>query len=301
MKIALVTLLSILSLISFKLHAVETDLRLNLNSLYLSSDEVTDLLNQTGYTKEELLKKLVPVASKYARPGISNYHVGSAALGESGAIYLGVNLELQGVPLNQSVHSEQFAIANAKNHGEKKLVAIAISAAPCGHCRQFMNEMKDAHTLQILINDTPPQTLATLLPQSFGPSDLGLEGGLITPPEIHRAFTKDYSLNTLALIAAYNSYVPYSHCKSGVALQTKDGTIYAGSYLENAGFNPSLSPLQVALVSLVTDMRDYDEVVDALLIEQSNGKITQEDTTRAALKNLAPNARVRVRQVDMND
>lgn len=295
--------LSILGLFTLNLTALDISKHLVglqiSNPFYLTSYDVTALKEETGLSSEELLKELVPVAAKYARPDISSYHVGSAALGESGAIYLGVNLEFQGTSLNQAVHSEQFAIANARHHGEKNLIAIAVSAAPCGHCRQFMNEMKDAQTLQIFIKDAPPQTLSTLLPQSFGPSDLGLDGGLLTPPEVHRAFTKDYSLNTLALIAAYFSYAPYSLCKSGVSLQTTDGTIYAGSYLENVGFNPSLSPLQVALVALVADMREYNEIRDVLLIEQIQGKITQEDATRTLVSSIAPEARFRVRRLDI--
>ncbi len=44
--------------------------------------------------------------------------------------------------------------------------------------------------------------------------------------------------------AANRCHMPYSHSPSGVALELKDGTIFAGSYAENAAFNPT-SPLPV--------------------------------------------------------
>jgi cytidine deaminase len=39
------------------------------------------------------------------------------------------------------VHAEQFLMANLVLHGEQSLQTLAISAAPCGHCRQFYSEL----------------------------------------------------------------------------------------------------------------------------------------------------------------
>jgi hypothetical protein len=39
------------------------------------------------------------------------------------------------------VHGEQFLIANLLLHKERSLQSLAISAAPCGHCRQFYSEL----------------------------------------------------------------------------------------------------------------------------------------------------------------
>jgi hypothetical protein len=56
-------------------------------------------------------------------------------------VYVGVNLEFPGMPLSQSVHGEQFLVANLLAHREAGLHTLAISAAPCGHCRQFYSEL----------------------------------------------------------------------------------------------------------------------------------------------------------------
>jgi cytidine deaminase len=239
---------------------------------------------------EELLQMLVPIAQKYARPSISNYPVGVAALGKSGTIYLGVNLEFTGVPLNETVHAEQFLVAFARQLGEKSLVAMALSAAPCGHCRQFLYEMGESQSLKLIIKDQPAIYLSDLLPNAFSLQDLGIEGGFMDKPTDDRMWTQDYSLKTLATKAAFSSFAPISNAKAGIALLTKDGCIYSGSYLETAAFNPSLSPLQVALVAFVADDRKYEEITDVLLVEGENPKISHEAVSRETLKSIAPNA-----------
>jgi cytidine deaminase len=267
------------------LHEFQID-----NPFVIDAKSVSEILKSSGLSMTELLQKLVPIAQKYARPEISEYYVGAVVVGKSGTIYCGVNLEFRGAPLNQTVHAEQFAIANARNNGETELCAIAISAPPCGHCRQFMNELVEKNSLQILISDAPAQNLSTLLPQAFGPDNLGMEGGLMTAQCPDRAFTQEYSLLSEARFAAYNSYAPYSGSKTGIAIQTTEGKIYSGSYLENVGFNPSLSPLQSALVALVADGAEYSQISEALLIEQGSDKISQAEISRNLLKLIAPQA-----------
>ena len=39
------------------------------------------------------------------------------------------------------IHGEQCLVANALLHGERGLRKLAVSAAPCGHCRQFYSEL----------------------------------------------------------------------------------------------------------------------------------------------------------------
>lgn len=68
-------------------------------------------------------------------------HNSAIGLASSGCIYVGVNLEFPGMPLSQSVHAEQFLMANLLLHGEARLDTLAVSAAPCGHCRQFYSEL----------------------------------------------------------------------------------------------------------------------------------------------------------------
>lgn len=259
------------------------------NPFVILAKQVDEILEASGLDTEELLVQLVPIARSFARPFVSGYQVGAAAIGKSGNIYLGVNLEFPGLPLNATVHGEQFLIANARNHGETEIVALAVSAAPCGHCRQFLHEIDDNGQLQILLPNTPSKTLSSLLPESFGPKDLGLAANFLAQPTEYPPFTQESPLVAKALKAAFASYAPYSHSRSGVAIRTIDGKIYTGSYLENAAFNPSLSPLQTAIVALVTDLRSYEEISEVVLVEQSAAKISQE-SARELLNQLAPHA-----------
>ena len=265
------------------------------------AQQLTKLL---GNDTDKLLRYLVPFARPFARPPISNYHVGAAAMGKSGTIYLGVNLEFVGFPLNAAVHGEQFLLANARSHGETELTAIAVSAAPCGHCRQFLNEIEAADALKIMFQTSKSgkkatdvsTNLARLLPESFGPQDLGIKGGLLTPVAFPKSTNRD-PLTAKAIDAAHASYAPYTKILSGVAIKTKDGKMYSGSSLENAAFNPSLSPLQAALVCLVVDMRKYDEISEVVLAETQGTKASQVGSTQELLKSIAPGAQFRLEKL----
>jgi cytidine deaminase len=133
------------------------------------------LRQASGVDMEQFVASLVKPTAAMARAPISKFHVGAVGLGSSGRIFRGVNLEFKGLPLNHSVHAEQFLVANAAQNGEKKLVFIAVSAAPCGHCRQFLQELRAAGDIRILVTDgkdPEPQPLSYFLPHRFGPEDL---------------------------------------------------------------------------------------------------------------------------------
>ncbi|KAK6147876.1 hypothetical protein DH2020_018788 [Rehmannia glutinosa] len=124
-----------------------------------------------------LLPHLVNSAQSLARPPISNYHVGAVGLGSDGRIFVGVNLEFPGLPLHHSVHAEQFLLTNLAVHRCPRLLSVAVSAAPCGHCRQFFQELRHSSSLQILVTDEEESApdfkpLSKFLPHPFGPHDL---------------------------------------------------------------------------------------------------------------------------------
>jgi cytidine deaminase len=262
----------------------------------LAAGDVETLTQMQRVSVEDLMLALLPVARHFARPPLSDFHVGAVALGTSGALYLGANLEIGGNALNQAIHAEQSAIANAFGHRERGLAAIAVTAAPCGHCRQFMNEISDAANIRVIVQGQPPRTVGDLLPASFGPGDLGIEAGLLTAPHARLRFadaTTD-ALAQRALEAASRSYAPHTKARSGCAIRTRSRAVYAGSYLENAAFNPSLSPLQSALVSLVFAGDDLGAITRVALVELRDASISQRPGAAAALAGLAPAARIKV-------
>mmetsp|Transcript_45847 Transcript_45847/g.146287 ORF Transcript_45847/g.146287 Transcript_45847/m.146287 type:complete len:301 (-) Transcript_45847:726-1628(-) len=138
----------------------------------LEADEVEEICEECELTPIQLMRSLIGQAQKMAIPPISDFYVGAVGMGVSGRIYIGVNVEFQRVPLLQSIHAEQFLVCNALRCGERQLKYIALSAAPCGHCRQFCCELYGADELQFLFRGNPADSLSHLLPWRFGPSDL---------------------------------------------------------------------------------------------------------------------------------
>jgi cytidine deaminase len=250
---------------------------------------VKELVNSEGKDVGAVMLNLLPLARTYSRPPISNYHVGAVVRGVSGSLYPGANLEISGHSLGFSVHAEQAALSNAYMHSEPGVVSIAVTAAPCGHCRQFMQECSPASEMEILLENKPSAKLSSLLPLAFGPNDLGFRDGIFPVREMNLAMPHAPSdeLTRAALRAARHSYAPYSESHSGVAITTKTGRVHEGSYLENAAFNPSLSPLQTALVQLILAGDDFSAISRVALVEDSK-KISQLSVIRAALSQVAP-------------
>src|SRR5579872_5162198 len=112
------------------IFAVLTRGKMNLHNVKGGRIALEDVASKTRaehISVDELMIRLLPDAQRYARPPISDFHVGAVALGASGALYFGANLEFGGNALNQSVHGEQSAVSNAYSHQEKGIVAIAVT------------------------------------------------------------------------------------------------------------------------------------------------------------------------------
>jgi len=253
--------------------------------------DVQQLCNDLNVTVYELMIMLIVFPSFYAVVPISNYPVGAFCLGESGNIYYGANIEFTGQALSFVVHGEQASIANAIEHGETKAVALAVSAAPCGYCRQFLYELNNAKNLEIILDGKPNQLLTYYLPDAFGPGDLGFTGGLMDLKNNNLTLvnpTTDSVINE-ALSQANKSYSIYTSCFSGVAIQVNDGSIYGGSYAENAAYNPSMSPLEAALVTLIMNGSNFSLISRIVLVEAEGSKDSQLSATTAVASSVAPN------------
>ena len=92
-------------------------------------------------TPEELLAQ-ADAAATLAYAPYSNYQVGAAVLARDGRVIAGANVENAAYPLG--VCAERSAIAKAASEGLRPgdLEAIAITASPCGGCRQWLHEWR---------------------------------------------------------------------------------------------------------------------------------------------------------------
>lgn len=279
----------------------------------LTHATVAQLMQQLSCNLDDLMMRLLPLAQQYAVVPVSHYQVGAVAAGTdlqaSGArsLYLGANFEFNDAALSSSIHAEQCAINNAWLNGQPGVSVLAVSAAPCGYCRQFINELVSAQSLTVLLPkalyNVASRPFTSLLPDAFGPKDLGIDGGLMNPAlgqhdlSINGAIAPGLSatLAAAALDAANASYAPYltdkAHAYAGVAVLLDDGEVFAGRHAVNAAHNPSLSPLQSALafMNLNRPWQASRVVTGAALVEVAT-KASQLGTTRATLQAYAPNA-----------
>ncbi|MGH9647782.1 MAG: cytidine deaminase [Bryobacteraceae bacterium] len=236
--------------------------------------------------------ELLAQAQGYARAALTKFSVGAVVRGTSGAIYLGANIEFPGANLSQTVHAEQAALANAFMHDEPGIDVLAVSAPPCGHCRQFLYEFAEGRDIDILLPAQAAIGLSALLPRPFGPVDLNVSQGPLSRTKI--ATETAESVAQAARYAAANAYAPYTNSPSGVAIRSRRGNVYRGSYIENAAFNPSMPPLQVALVAMAMANEDFNEIAEVVLAEASNNSISQLSATKSLLAVIAPRAEFRL-------
>jgi len=260
----------------------------------LPAADTAAVLAATGGTVEQLITALLPLAAEYAVAPVSSFHVGTVAAGPgpTPTLYLGANFEFAGGALGFSIHAEQAAINHAWLAGETEVTRLAVTDAPCGHCRQFLRELATADQLQLLLRGRPAHRLAELLPQAFGPDALGVSARLLRPARHPLTLTTpdEDPLVAAAREAAEQSHAPYSQAYAGCALEVAGGPLQSGRTAENAAFNPTLPAFASALSALV--LRDGPDaprrVTRAVLVERTGPAASQRALTAALAACVAP-------------
>lgn len=116
-------------------------------------------------------------ARKFSCSPYSHYAVGAALRAKSGKVYMGCNIENNGI---QAICAERTAFVKALSEGEREFECITVLGAPagekavdecvpCGYCRQFMNEYVD-EAFKIYArqgDEVKTYTMKDLLPHSF--------------------------------------------------------------------------------------------------------------------------------------
>lgn len=140
------------------------------------SEPAMDMKTLDSRTKTKLIDA-ARNAQELAYAPYSNYFVGASVLTESGKIISGANVENASYGL--TVCAERIAIFRALMEAKGQIEAIAVvtknGGAPCGACRQVMNEFNP--NMWVLIADPRGEllqetTLSKLLPHAFGPKQL---------------------------------------------------------------------------------------------------------------------------------
>ena len=117
-------------------------------------------------TDDELYRRAVEIARRAYAP-YSQLCVGAAALARDGRVFEGVNVENAAYPLG--VCAEKTALSRAVTDGCRPgdLEAIAITASPCGGCRQWLVEFGIDRVIYANEGELRTATPAGLLPDTF--------------------------------------------------------------------------------------------------------------------------------------
>ena len=92
-------------------------------------------------TDRELCERAAEAAGSAYAP-YSRFHVGAAVLLRDGRVVTGVNVENASYPLGMC--AERCALARAVADGAHPgdVEAVAVTASPCGGCRQWLREFE---------------------------------------------------------------------------------------------------------------------------------------------------------------
>jgi len=264
----------------------------------IAAEDFEALVVGSGQSQSDVMLQLIELAKPYSQSDMSDFKVGACGLGSSGALYIGANFEFEGCSLNQAVHAEQATVMNAAIHGEVGLQRLAVSAAPCGFCRQFLNELSTADSLLVSLNGKPDSGISHYLPDAFGPRDLGVEAGMLSPVRHKLMGTADSDGAQAALERACQSYAPYTKAFAGAAVTTAQGRVFSAMYLENAAFNPSMPPLQGAIIAAGLARVGPDQFETIHIAQMRNSGIDHAGAARHVLDNIAPDCTLQTLLLD---
>jgi len=129
---------------------------------------------------DEMIEAALAARQKAHAP-YSRFLVGAALRDERGLVHAGCNVENAAYP--QGVCAEAGAISALVLSGGRRIEAVVVAGGgtaactPCGGCRQKIREFAGPETEVRMVGEDGQvllvRTLAELLPDSFGPENLG--------------------------------------------------------------------------------------------------------------------------------
>lgn len=257
-------------------------------------DEAAALVDSYGLAGiEELMLLAVPAARQIARPPISEFFVGAVGLErETGNLILGGNVEFPGTHLGFTIHGEGFVLTRAASRGTT-IQALAIGEAhPCAHCRQYLSEFAASRDMVLIDPLGHRLTMAELYPWPFDPGYLGETGyvpGSVTPLALGPHALPTAIADRLAA-AGRRAHAPYSGCPGAVVLALGDGQMVAGFSIESVAYNPTMGPMQAAMIDLIAHGYEAADIVAAALATRLAGDVDYSRSVTELLGSLAPAA-----------
>jgi cytidine deaminase len=122
-------------------------------------------------TDDDVLARADAIAARAYAP-YSAFQVGCAVLARDGAVIEGVNVENASYPLGVCAERTAFSRAIAEGYGPGDFTVAAITASPCGGCRQWLAEMQVERVVFRNGGRVVRMTVDELLPEQFDAGDL---------------------------------------------------------------------------------------------------------------------------------
>lgn len=243
---------------------------------------------------EDLMLLALNTARTIARPPISEFFVGAVGLeAETGNLVFGGNVEFPGTHLGFTIHGEGFVFTRASSRGTT-IATIAIGEAhPCAHCRQYLSEFQATRDLVLIDPLGHRLAMAELYPWPFDPDYLG-EAGYVPGTAHPELALGDHDLPEVIaerlLHAGRRAHSPYSKCPGAVVLALNDGNTVSGFAIESVAFNPTMGPLQAAMIDLIAHGYDASDIAEAALCTSLGGHVDYSLSVAELLSKLAPSA-----------
>jgi cytidine deaminase len=117
-------------------------------------------------TDEDLLARADAIAERAYAP-YSHFLVGCAVLTRDGRVIVGVNVENAAYPLGVCAERNALSTAVTEGYGPGDFEAVAITASPCGGCRQWLYELGIDRVSFRNAGRVARMTPAELLPETF--------------------------------------------------------------------------------------------------------------------------------------
>lgn len=253
-----------------------------------------------GISSDELMLLALGTARDFAHPPISDFYVGCVGReAGSGNLVFGGNLEFVGAHIGNTVHGEGFVFTRAFSRGTA-IETIAIDEAhPCAHCRQYLSEFAATAALTLIDPLGHRLKMADLYPWPFDPDYLGEKGivaGAVHHAELELAGAGDLSVAAAAKLTSLgrHSYTPYGKSPAAVLLRLSDGTLVGGGAIESVSFNPTISPLQAAMIDLFAHGYAASDISAATIAVSGKALVDYDRHAAAALAVIAPAVRLQV-------
>lgn len=87
---------------------------------------------------------------------------------------------------------------------------------------------------------------------------------------------------------ARQSYAPYTNCPAGVVIETSSGQLFTGRLLESAAYNPTLSPVLVALINLWAALGDTHHIARIVMVEGEQALVSHQSVLEMMGREIFP-------------